>query len=72
MLLKNQAALFGRSFLCVNLDNPKVSVRPTLSQINDLCTNVIRDLRLINNLQHINISMPITYAQLSMHDISIL
>ncbi|CAF3637043.1 unnamed protein product [Rotaria sp. Silwood1] len=61
ILLK--AALFGRAFLCVNLNNPKNSIRPTVSLINDLCTNVIRDLRLINNLQHINISMPITYKQ---------
>ncbi|CAF1318391.1 unnamed protein product [Rotaria sordida] len=61
ILLK--AALFGRAFLSVNLNNPKNSIRPTVSLINDLCTNVIRDLRLINNLQHINISMPITYKQ---------
>ncbi|CAF4062120.1 unnamed protein product [Rotaria sp. Silwood2] len=61
LLLK--AALFGRAFLCVNLNNPKNSIRPTVSLINDLCTNVIRDLRLINNLQHINISMPITYKE---------
>ncbi|UJR14874.1 hypothetical protein I4U23_001859 [Adineta vaga] len=61
ILLK--AALFGRSFLCVNLNNPKTSVRPTVSVINDLCTNTIRNLHLVNNLQHINISIPITYRQ---------
>lgn len=31
--------------------------------INDLCTNVIRQLHLVNNLQHLNISLPLTYQQ---------
>ncbi|CAF5179696.1 unnamed protein product, partial [Rotaria magnacalcarata] len=70
LLLK--AALFGRSFLCVNLNNPKISMRPTVTVINDLCTNVIRDLRLINNLQHINISMPLTFKQFELIGTSIL
>ncbi|CAF1050154.1 unnamed protein product [Adineta ricciae] len=61
ILLK--AALFGRSFLCVNLNQPKTSVRPTVSVINDLCTNTIRNLHLVNNLHHIDISIPITYKQ---------
>jgi hypothetical protein len=59
--------LFGRSFLCVNLSSPKTSTRPTVTLINDLCTNVIRNLHLINNLQHINISILITYKQLDMN-----
>ncbi|CAF3338150.1 unnamed protein product [Rotaria socialis] len=70
LLLK--AALFGRSFLCVNLNNPRGSIRPTVQVINDLCTNVIRDLRLINNLHHINISMPLTFKQFELIGTSIL
>ena len=58
-----QAALFGRSFLCVNLSSATTSVRPALAVINDLCTSVIRNLHLVNNLQHIDVSMPITYEE---------
>ncbi|CAF5078920.1 unnamed protein product, partial [Rotaria magnacalcarata] len=47
-------------------------MRPTVTVINDLCTNVIRDLRLINNLQHINISMPLTFKQFELIGTSIL
>jgi hypothetical protein len=48
----------------VNLSNPKISIRPTVTLINESCTDVISHLRLVNHLQHINISMPITYKQL--------
>lgn len=58
-----QSALFGRSFLYVNLKTPKTSTRPAITQINEKCTDVIRNLRLINHLQHINIGMPITYKE---------
>lgn len=61
LLLKS--ALFGRSFLYVNLKTPKTSTRPGITQINEKCTDVIRNLRLINHLQHINIGMPITYKE---------
>ncbi|CAF1142164.1 unnamed protein product [Adineta steineri] len=61
LLLKS--ALFGRSFLSVNLSNPTASIRPAVSVINDLCTNTIRNLQLVNNLQHISISILITYKQ---------
>jgi hypothetical protein len=39
-------------------------MRPSVSIINDLSTNVIRNLRLVNHLQHIDVSIPITYRQL--------
>ncbi len=48
----------------MNLSNPKISIRPTVTLINESCTDVISHLRLVNHLQHINISMPITYKQL--------
>lgn len=58
-----QSAIFGRSFLYVNLSNPKVSIRPMMTLINESCTDVISQLRLINHLQHLNIAIPITYKE---------
>ena len=59
-----QSAIFGRSFLYVNLNNPRTSIRPSVTLINESCTTVISQLRLVNQLQHINVSIPITYIQL--------